>query len=286
MNLANGLDAPNEGAWGYVIDDAHIEAIARDGFDTIRLPVRFQAGFIEGQLDPKLLARVDHIIRVALANGLKVILDFHHFREIMVNPERHEDTFVEIWSQLAAHYQGWSNDLMFELLNEPQNALTTKKADALFDRVIPIIRKTHPDRWIIVGGGSWSHIDTIDQLAPRDGRTAITFHYYSPFDFTHQGAEWVDSPPPERGPMTRAEAQGITAEFAGIKGFPAPLFLGEFGVYNSVATEDRAPWMEVVRKASEDVGVPWCHWGYASGFRLVKDDLEWLPGLKDALFAD
>ena len=285
VNFANGLDAPFEGAWGYRIDDAHITSIAEDGFDTIRLPVRFQAGYTNGQINPAMLDRVDHLIRVALAHDLNVVLDFHHFAELMEDHNSHADLFVDIWRELSAHYQGWSNKLMFELLNEPTDQVTTTRANALYARVFPFLRDAHPKRWIIVGGGEWSSIAGLADLAPNDEFTVHTFHYYDPFDFTHQTAEWVDLDLPKRGPPDTNEIARVESDFKALDDYPLPLFLGEFGVYNVVSPDERALWMETVRRAAEKAGIGWCHWGYVSGFRLAEDDLTWLPGLKEALFS-
>lgn len=287
VNLSNGLEAPQEGAWGYRIEDDHIAAIAREGFDTIRLPVRFQRGYKNGRMDPVLLARVDHVVEAALSEGLKVILDFHHFEAIMAAPDENADLFVAIWSEISERYKGWPQDLIFELLNEPNDKLTTAEADALYDRVIPVIRQDHPDRWIIVGGGIWSTWPELAHLKPRDSKTAFTFHYYAPFDFTHQGATWVsDPPPPARGPITPEEIAKIKLDISNLRDFPVPLFLGEFGTHVEVDTAQRAGWTKIVRQAAEAAEIPWCHWGFSSGFRVVEDDLNWLPGFQEALFGN
>src|SRR5688572_7866012 len=41
LNLGNGLDAPQEGAWGTTLSEKHFEMAASAGFDHVRLPVRF-----------------------------------------------------------------------------------------------------------------------------------------------------------------------------------------------------------------------------------------------------
>ena len=260
-------------------------AIAAAGFDTVRLPVRFDAWFTNGQIDPVLLKRVDHVIGVALAQDLRVILDLHHFDALVDDPATQGDTFVAIWQALSAHYAGWPPELMFELLNEPNGALTTERIEALTDRVLQIIRAKHPERWVIATGGDWSAWQQLRNLKRRDDRTAYTFHYYWPFDFTHQEAEWVKDIPPKRGPLSEAEAVEIEAQFQQIAALRRPLFLGEFGAYQKVVGDaDRAAWMRVVREASEEAGIGWCHWGFVSGFRVADDDYTWKPGLREALF--
>ncbi|MEM8804146.1 MAG: glycoside hydrolase family 5 protein [Pseudomonadota bacterium] len=284
VNLANALEARRGEDWGYTIRDADIAAIAAAGFDTVRLPVRFDAWF-DGEIDPAFQARVDHVIRVALDEDLQVILDLHHFDALVDDPAAHGDTFVAIWRELAAHYAGWPPELMFELLNEPNGALTTERMEALTDRVLPIIRAEHPERWVVVTGGDWSAWQKVRNLKRRDDRVAYTFHYYWPFEFTHQEAEWVEDIPPKRGPLTEAEANEITAQFRQIAELKRPLFLGEFGTYQKVVGDaERAVWMRAVREASEAAGIGWCHWGFVSGFRVAEDNHAWKPGLREALF--
>ena len=41
MNLGGALEAPNEGDWGYTIRAEDLETIKAAGFDTVRLPVRW-----------------------------------------------------------------------------------------------------------------------------------------------------------------------------------------------------------------------------------------------------
>ena len=74
VNMSNALEARAEGDWGYRIGDRDLAAIASEGFDTIRLPVRFQAGYLGDRIDPKLLRRVDHVVRTALSLGLNLSL--------------------------------------------------------------------------------------------------------------------------------------------------------------------------------------------------------------------
>ena len=200
INFGNDLDAPYEGAWGERITQQDINWIAQSGFRTLRLPVRFDAGW-QGQIEPYLLARVDHIIKAAQAQGLTVILDLHHFDRLMHDPDAYESMFIAMWTELSEHFAHHEGALAFELLNEPRDAMTTQRAIALYDRVIPIIRANHPDRWIIVGGGMMNNIDEMLRMPVPDHHIALTFHYYDPFSFTHQQAEWLeeDLPPTDWG---------------------------------------------------------------------------------------
>ena len=43
INAGNALDAPSEGAWNVVLDSAYFDAVAKAGFDHVRIPIRFNA---------------------------------------------------------------------------------------------------------------------------------------------------------------------------------------------------------------------------------------------------
>ena len=46
----------------------------------------------------------------------------------------------------------------------------------------------------MIGPGQWNSISGLKslQLPEDDQNLIITVHYYLPFEFTHQGAEWVN----------------------------------------------------------------------------------------------
>lgn len=284
INLSHGLEAPFEGAWGDGISDADLTAVAEAGFDTVRLPVRFTAGYTSGRINPVLLDRVEQIVAQATARGLSVIVDLHHFDELMEAPDRHGDMFVAIWSQIAARFAGAPDTLMFELLNEPAGEMTTRKAQALYDRVVPLLRQSHPDRWIVLGGGDYSSAAEVANLAPPGYRIAHTFHTYDPFKFTHQGAVWSDPVPPDRGPVTQDELDTVTKRIADAAEGDVPMLLGEFGVIGDVPDGQRATWIAAIRHAAEAADLPWCHWALDGNFPARDAETgSWKPAILDAL---
>ncbi|WP_373635115.1 glycoside hydrolase family 5 protein [Yoonia sp. SS1-5] len=283
VNLDQALEAPREGDWGYTIARGDIAWIAAQGFDTVRLPVRFHAYWDDG-LDPAILARVDEVIGWAMEDGLQVILDLHHFEPLMDDPSTYGPTFQAIWTVLSDHYAGYDDALIFELLNEPSKELDTAGAVTLFEAVWPDIRADHPDRWIVIEGGWWSHHNQLPDLPLFDARTALSFHYYGPWEFTHQQATWLDNPPPPASWGSRADWNTLRRDFADAAGRDAPLFLGEFGVTEQTAPDERAEWIGAVRETAETHGIGWCHWGFAGGFKLFDPATQdWVPGMSPAL---
>jgi endoglucanase len=285
LNIGNVLDAPFEGAWGPAISPHDLDWIAGAGFDTIRLPVRFGAHW-DGRIWPGFLARVTQVIDQAHDRGLRVILDLHHFDELMDDPDTYEPVFVAIWAELSRHFAGYDNRLIFELLNEPRGQVTTARAVRLYQRVLPLIRAEHPDRWVIVGGGNMNNLAELDQLPPLGPRIMPTFHYYDPFDFTHQQSDWTETYLPARDWGTIAEMNRLHADLARAAAH-GPVFLGEFGVVRAADNDARNRWIETTRRAAEEYGISWCYWAYGAGFDLRDfSGYEWYPGLYAALMGD
>ncbi|MBL4870981.1 MAG: glycoside hydrolase family 5 protein [Robiginitomaculum sp.] len=299
VNLGNALEAPNEGEWGYTVNVQDLRRIKQLGFDTIRLPVKWTAHMDRRRpyrIDPKLLSRTDYIIGTALDLGLKVILDVHNYDAIMARPYREIPKLKNLWHQLSTHYANWPDGLIFEVLNEAHDKMTTTKANALNAELLGIIRATNPSRWVVLGSGNWGSIDpllldTQEKFSPpNDPRIITTFHYYDDFDFTHQGAHFLDTPPPTGKRFgSRQQKADIAKHMAQARAFQDrtghPLLLGEFGVYQHVPNAQRAEWTYTVRKQAEAQGLGWCYWDWATEFKMYDQNTARLvPGFGAALF--
>ncbi len=296
MNLDNALEAPTEGEWGYRIEDDHIKTIAHAGFDTIRVPVRWSA-YAEKRapytIDPVIFARVDHVIETAESYGLNVIIDVHHYVDLFEYPQGHTERLKAIWQQIAAHYSSASDKLIFEMINEPHANMTPKITDRVNADILQIIRRTNPDRWVITGTANWGTLDgLLKSRPPADPKLIATFHYYGPYEFTHQGADFTDDKLPTGIKWGSAEdREMILADFAEAARFAEtlgqPLLLGEFGVYEDVPLSYRTAWTQHIRRTAEAEGMGWCYWGFASNFKSWNPNSErWIAPIKEALLGD
>ena len=197
MNLGNALDAPREGEWGVVLSERHFKVIAREGFDHVRLPVRFSA-HAEKQapytIDETFFERVDWAIEQALSYNLSIIVDLHHYEEIMEIPEQHRQRLVELWRQIAERYKDKPMSVAFELLNEPCKNLTPEKLNELLKPALEVVRASNPKRLVFIDPYFWAqpkYLKDLD-LSTADDNVIITFHMYQPILFTHQGAPWME----------------------------------------------------------------------------------------------
>lgn len=126
MNIGNALEAPKDIPWDVEMKSEYFDVIKEAGFDSVRLPVRFSDYANRDfyyTLDEEFMKKIDSYINYALNDDLVIILDLHHFTEIMDNPEGNKECFLAIWNQLSLRYKNYPKELIFELLNEPQNNL-------------------------------------------------------------------------------------------------------------------------------------------------------------------
>ncbi len=303
VNFGNILEAPREGDWSRWARDEDIDRVAAAGFATIRLPVRFSNHAETAppyRLDPNFLAHIDHIVDRALADHLNIIVDFQGYRQIygepvephesLVEPDRVEDRFVAIWAQLAEHFRDRPKQVLFELLNEPHGRLTPERWNRLLRRALAAVRAQDAGRVVVIGPADANIAQDLVKLdLPDDPALIVTIHDYQPFDFTHQGADWVEHPLPvgvtccDPAQLARLVLQLDLAAAWG-KQHHRPIYLGEFGSIDRADMDSRAMFTRAMRDAAERRGMSWAYWEYDAGFGVY--DLEagqWRKPLKDAL---
>jgi len=295
INLGNMLEAPNEGEWGLRVQEEYFDLIKEAGFDFVRLPLRWNThaeASTPYTIDPSFFFRVDQVVDWALERDLTIILDFHHYEEIMSDPWGNKERYLAIWKQVAEHYQDYPSKVLFELLNEPNSRLDAVLWNEYLLESLNTLRETNPAREVIIGPVNWNAYDQISTLdMPQDEHIIVTFHYYLPFQFTHQGAEWVNGSDPWLGATwdsMDAEKAEITNHFDSVADWAqrhnVRILLGEFGAYSKAPQDSRVRWTEFVRSEAERHGFAWSYWEFAAGFGIYDPEAKaWREDLLKAL---
>jgi endoglucanase len=278
INLGNALEAPREGAWGLTLKEEYFQLIKDAGFQSVRVPIRWSAhagAAVPFPIDPAFFQRVDWAIDQALKRGLAAVINVHHYDEIYRAPDQHLPRLKALWTQIAARYRDRSDHLLFELLNEPNGQLTDERWQQMVPELLAVIRASNPKRVVIVGPGQWNSLHHLEKLRlpEQDRRLLVTFHYYSPFEFTHQGASWVKGSAKWKGKTwegTPQQAQALQQDFAKAVAWAKKnrrlLYLGEFGAYSAADLESRARWTRAVVREAERHEIRWAYWEFGSGF--------------------
>ena len=272
----------------------HFDAIKRAGFDHVRVNLFAFAHMDEAnRLDPAWLGRLDAVIGQARQRGLGVILDEHDFNDCSDDVAACRIKLGAFWRQVAPRYRRQPDSVAFELLNEPHGALDSASWNALFAALLKTVRQTNPTRTVIVGPTHWNNLADLPLLElPRDDRNLlVTFHYYEPFGFTHQGAPWTDQKDKSGVSWgSPADHARLRSDFAKVAAWARinrrPILLGEFGAYDLSGTSMalRTAYTDAVSREAERSGFGWAYWQFDSDFLawdMAKD--QWVAPIRDAL---
>ncbi len=292
--------------------------IAEAGFKTVRIPINFGAWANyekpfrwKNETD---LKTADSFVKWALANELNVIIDLHHVEfDGSVKNAATTERIVWLWREIAARYKNTDPEkVFFELRNEPHD-IKAEDWRSQAEAIIKTVRRIAPNHTLIVGFHDWnSRAALIDSKPFADKNIIYTFHYYDPFIFTHQGADWSSEGLPELKyvpfPYSKAEpietpatAQGkwvesliktyeadskiekIYADLKAAKDWATknnvPIFVGEFGSFGKLPTmEDRCRHAAAIYTALGKFDIPSAWWEWDGGFTMFENGTTKIAG--------
>ncbi len=312
INLGNALDAPVEGAWGVKLEKAHFAMAKAAGLDHVRLPARFSAHADKKApylIESDFFDRIDWAIEQAKDNGLSLIIDLHHYEELMKKPSEHADRLVAMWKQIAEHYKSAPPSVAFELINEPCDQLTSDLLNPITQRALAAVRATNPTRTVFVDSFFWANAERLKELElPQDPNLVPSFHNYQPILFTHQGMPFmapefqtrpVVFPGPPATPVTPVAA-GLKTDWVNtwftsynsapvtensngpkavfdyfqivedyVKTTKRRVYMGEWGVSVNADPKSRESWIRLVRKEAEKRHIGWAIWDDGGAFKAM-----------------
>jgi endoglucanase len=280
INFGNMLDAGPGEQPRLRPEERYLDEVRTVGFDAVRVPVRWSAHADEGppyRIDPDFFARVDRVVDGALRRELTVVVNVHHYHELMAAPHAHRARLEALWRQIAAHYAGRDPRLYLELLNEPRDAMTGPAWNETLSATLAAVRESDPDRVVVAGPARMNDIEALTDLRlPADNRLIVTVHYYSPFTFTHQGAAWAAGADRWLGTTWGddadhdADRDAVRADLDAAARWAHDherlLFIGEFGAYRQADLPSRLRWTRFVRSHAEHLGLSWCYWDFGTDF--------------------
>lgn len=296
VNLGNALEAPSEGEWGMTLQAEYFQLIKQAGFTAVRVPIRWSAHAEANApytIDPAFFERVDWVIAQARQNDLTVLINMHHYEEMATDPRNHQVRFIALWKQIAERYQSQPQAVLFELMNEPNGQLNASLWNKILAETLPVVRASNPIRNLVLGPAEWNNLRALKELKlpADDAHLIVTFHYYDPFQFTHQGAEWVQGADAWLGTTwsaTSAQKQSVTFDLDRVAEWSQannrPIFMGEFGAYSKADLESRQIWTDFVAREAEKRGFSWSYWEFGAGFGVYNREAQtWNEELLRAL---
>jgi endoglucanase len=205
----------------------------------------------------ELKAAIDY----ALEKDLYVVLNTHHEHWLKDNYDgsaAYDTKFTNLWTDIATYFKGYSNKLIFDVLNEPEGAMgqwgtavlptnttaieLTRKINLVGYNAIRATGGGNTNRIIMVEPNGQGNQGQIDDVYPtkanlpgsgNDKYLAIQVHTYDPWAFC--GQTGADSAYP--GAASIASAITKVATHSALIG--VPVNYGEFGVGRSSNSSSR-----------------------------------------------
>lgn len=181
-----------------------LKALRRTGFDFVRFAVD-PGPFLQWQGERRdyLMQKLTGYVRMILSHDLSVIVDFHpsdmHPDYVAAKIAAGTDAplfkdYLRVVTQIAAALDELhSARVALEIMNEPP--MRAQAWRPMRDAAYAAVRKAAPKLLLVLDGGDEGNFEGIVALDPYrdDPNILYSFHYYRPWQFTHQGMAGMDA---------------------------------------------------------------------------------------------
>jgi len=301
-NLGNTLDAVlganspvsitvQETSWGNPRTTREmIELLSDTGFNTLRIPVtweRFIGPAPDYIIDTAIIDRVQEIVDWAFEFDMYVIINTHHERWNFPSADNVAAVRIltALWHQVASHFAGYSEKLIFESMNEPRLFGTghewtggTPEARSVingwnfvFMNTVRATGYNNEKRFLLIPthAASADAAPINDMWTPRnDDRVMVSVHSYTPYDLvlnTRSSRNTFDPNDPNDTRDIDALFERLDRRFIS-RGIA--VVMGETGMLNKDEnTADRAAWADYYTSVAANLGIP-CIW-WDNGIRAT-----------------
>lgn len=195
--------------WRKFLQMADLEALRRDGFDFLRVPVDPAPWLVAESAASAhdLYASVLASVRMINMAGLKVVVDMHAIPagagrtvgtgQLMDDPALFERYVEHVRTMARTLAQEDPTMVALELMNEPTTGCDGGEAKVWSEKLRQLFaaaRASATQLTLVLSGACWSSAEGLSAVDPAefpDDNLMWTFHSYDPFLMTHQGATWA-----------------------------------------------------------------------------------------------
>ncbi len=209
-----GIAFGNE-VWSHTpIPSAHhsgddFAVVASMGMNVVRFYLSYHTFEDDGepfQYKDSGFAWVDQNVEWARKHGIRLILNMHDpvggYQSLgkgtgLWTDDNNQRRFIELWRAIAERYRAEPTIAGFDILNEPIPTESIEQWTDLASRTVASIRDVNQHHMIFVEranaiGGDWAENTDRNFFKVDDPNVVYEFHFYKPYHFTHQNAEWSD----------------------------------------------------------------------------------------------
>jgi aryl-phospho-beta-D-glucosidase BglC (GH1 family) len=238
---------------------------------------------------------VDEVVGYACSAGLYAIINIHHdgadglkgVEWLTLNDANGNTTeknnalvrarFVAVWTQIARHFAGYGEELLFESMNEihdgygsadPRHLTFINELNQQFVKLVRATGGNNAERHLVVPGYNTNIDHTLQGFErPKDTvahRLILSVHYYDPYLFALMAEKhtWGQDSP---GRDDWGQEDFVVKQFDRLKSTYVdrglPVLLGEYGATRQEGYEDyRRYYLEYVTKAAVQRGILPVYW--------------------------